>query len=92
MPPQPATSQSAHDVLGWALLPLRAFLGFTFCYAGLSKLANPGFFDATSPISIQAQLAGAAQTPGMTSPTTATSRRVSARSPTQTRGAARYTR
>jgi len=44
---------------GRALLPLRAFLGFTFCFAGLQKLANPDFFTAGSPISIQAQLAGA---------------------------------
>ncbi len=44
---------------GWALLPLRAFLGFTFVFAGLQKLANPGFFDASNPASIQAQLAGA---------------------------------
>jgi thiosulfate dehydrogenase [quinone] large subunit len=42
-----------------ALLPLRAFLGFTFCFAGLQKLANPGFFDPSGPASIQAQLAGA---------------------------------
>ncbi len=41
---------------GWALLPLRAFLGFTFCFAGLQKLANPNFFNANSPVSIQAQL------------------------------------
>jgi thiosulfate dehydrogenase (quinone) large subunit len=41
---------------GWALLPLRAFIGFTFCFAGLQKLANPNFFKAASPISIQAQL------------------------------------
>jgi len=46
-------------VLGRALLPLRAFLGFTFCFAGLQKLANPGFFQAINPGSIQAQLAGA---------------------------------
>ncbi len=45
---------------GWALLPLRAFLGFTFVFAGLQKLANPGFFDASNPASIQAQMAGAA--------------------------------
>ena len=45
---------------GWALLPLRAFLGFTFVFAGLQKLANPGFFDASNPASIEAQLAGAA--------------------------------
>lgn len=47
-------------MLGRALLPLRAFLGFTFCFAGLQKLANPGFFQAGNPGSIQAQLAGAA--------------------------------
>jgi len=43
----------------WALLPLRAFLGFTFCFAGLQKLANPAFLDAANPTSIQAQMAGA---------------------------------
>ncbi len=47
-------------MLGRALLPLRAFLGFTFCFAGLQKLANPGFFQTSNPGSIQAQLAGAA--------------------------------
>ena len=41
---------------GWSLLPLRAFLGVTFCFAGLQKLANPNFFNANSPSSIQAQL------------------------------------
>ncbi len=46
-------------MLARALLPLRAFLGFTFCFAGLQKLANPGFFEASNPGSIQAQLAGA---------------------------------
>jgi thiosulfate dehydrogenase [quinone] large subunit len=49
------------QLAGYALLPLRAFLGFTFCFAGLQKLANPGFFDAHNPASIQAQLAGAAR-------------------------------
>jgi thiosulfate dehydrogenase [quinone] large subunit len=49
----------ARTTAGWALLPLRAFLGFTFVFAGLQKLANPGFFDASNPGSIQAQLAGA---------------------------------
>jgi thiosulfate dehydrogenase [quinone] large subunit len=51
---------SAPDILGRALLPLHAFLGFTFCFADLQKLANPRFFDAADPASIQAQLAGAA--------------------------------
>src|SRR5271156_3588686 len=50
-PPPRAFTQS-----GWALLPLRAFLGVTFCFAGLQKLANPNFFNANSPSSIQAQL------------------------------------
>ena len=44
---------------GWVLLPLRAFLGGTFLFAGLQKLANPAFFKASNPVSIQAQLAGA---------------------------------
>jgi len=35
------------------------FLGFTFCFAGLQKLANPNFFRAASASSIQAQLTGA---------------------------------
>jgi thiosulfate dehydrogenase [quinone] large subunit len=52
---------SAPPALGRVLLPLRAFLGFTFCFAGLQKLANPRFFDAADPASIQSQLAGAAR-------------------------------
>jgi len=44
---------------GAVLIPLRVFLGFTFCFAGLQKLANPNFFRAASPISIQAQLVAA---------------------------------
>ena len=43
----------------WALLPLRVFLGATFTYAGLQKLANPNFLNAASPSSIQAQLIAA---------------------------------
>jgi thiosulfate dehydrogenase [quinone] large subunit len=62
-PPPPATAPGSlsPDALGRALLPLRAFLGFTFCFAGLQKLANPGFFQASNPGSIRAQLAGAAR-------------------------------
>src|SRR5579863_1749703 len=51
----------ATQLAGWSMLALRAFLGFTFCFAGLQKLANPGFFTATNPASIQSQLAGAAR-------------------------------
>jgi thiosulfate dehydrogenase [quinone] large subunit len=50
-PPPRALSLS-----GWALLPLRAFLGFTFCFAGLQKLANPNFFRSSDPSGIYAQL------------------------------------
>jgi thiosulfate dehydrogenase [quinone] large subunit len=46
----------------WALAPLRAFVGATFLYAGLQKLANPNFFKKTSPISIYSQLVGASHT------------------------------
>jgi thiosulfate dehydrogenase [quinone] large subunit len=60
-PAPPAAPAPAPDVTGRVLLPLRAFLGVTFCYAGLQKLANPAFLDAASPASIQAQLAGAAR-------------------------------
>lgn len=45
----------------WALLPLRLFFGGTFLYAGLQKLANPNFFRATSPFSIQNQLRASAR-------------------------------
>jgi thiosulfate dehydrogenase [quinone] large subunit len=47
---------------GGPLLVLRAFLGVTFTFAGLQKLANPRFFRASSPTSIQAQLAGSMAT------------------------------
>jgi thiosulfate dehydrogenase [quinone] large subunit len=46
----------------WALVPLRLFLGLTFTYAGLQKLANPNFFRSASPISIHAQLIASSHT------------------------------
>jgi thiosulfate dehydrogenase [quinone] large subunit len=46
----------------WVLLPLRAFLGFTFVFAGLQKLANRQFFTAGAPGSIQLQLQASAHT------------------------------
>jgi thiosulfate dehydrogenase (quinone) large subunit len=39
-----------------ALLPLRAFLGFTFVYAGIDKFATKGFLAASGPGSIGEQL------------------------------------
>ena len=40
----------------WVLLPLRLFLGVTFLYAGLSKIADRSFLDASSPTSMHATL------------------------------------
>jgi thiosulfate dehydrogenase [quinone] large subunit len=40
-------------------MPLRLFLGVTFTFAGLQKLANPAFFRSSSPSSIHTQLVGA---------------------------------
>lgn len=44
-----------------ALLPIRCFFGATFVYAGLDKLWDPSFFDASSPASIFGQLAAFAR-------------------------------
>jgi thiosulfate dehydrogenase (quinone) large subunit len=45
----------------WALLPLRIFLGVTFFFAGMQKLANPTFFNAKSPSGIHAQMLASAR-------------------------------
>lgn len=47
---------------GWVLLPLRAFLGATFLYAGASKLLDPTYLDAASPLSVHAQMLRSAVT------------------------------
>ncbi|GGP87718.1 Rieske 2Fe-2S domain-containing protein [Saccharothrix coeruleofusca] len=44
------------------LLPLRAFLGGTFSYAGLSKLLDTHYLDDTSPLGVRAQMVNAAET------------------------------
>ena len=54
-PPDPGAQL---DRLTLALLPLRAFLGVTFVYAGIDKLTDPNFLQATGPGSIGAQLDG----------------------------------
>ena len=56
-----AVPQRAWALSEWSLLPLRLFLGVTFVFASLNKLANPSFFSAASPTSIQAQMRGAAR-------------------------------
>ena len=68
-PNVPPISRVAHNpnpdqplwdrVRPYALVPLRLFLGWTFLWAGASKLANRKFFDASSYSSIQAQLRSA---------------------------------
>ncbi|MCU0484018.1 MAG: DoxX family membrane protein [Chloroflexi bacterium] len=58
-PPAPGVPPPLLDRFGGAyaaLLPLRAFLGFTFLYAGVDKLATPGFLAAAGPGSIGEQL------------------------------------
>ena len=52
-PPDPATLL---DRMILALLPLRVFLGVTFVYAGVDKLIDPAFLQATGPGSIGSQL------------------------------------
>jgi thiosulfate dehydrogenase [quinone] large subunit len=42
--------------LGWRLMPLRLFLSVTFIYASLQKLANPTYFDPSSPSSVVGQM------------------------------------
>src|SRR3954470_5124747 len=40
----------------WVLLPLRAYLGVTFLYAGLSKIGGSDFLDSAAPTSMHATL------------------------------------
>ena len=42
----------------YGTVPLRIFLGLTFVYAGLQKIADPGFLDPTGSTYIGAQLQG----------------------------------
>jgi thiosulfate dehydrogenase [quinone] large subunit len=59
-PPPPPPSRN----LGYAILPLRLFLGVTFIYAGLQKISDPGFLDPSSRTYIGTQLNSfAAQSP-----------------------------
>lgn len=45
-----------YSIPGYAILPLRLFLGVTFVYAGLQKLSDPGFLRPGAPTYIGAQL------------------------------------
>jgi thiosulfate dehydrogenase [quinone] large subunit len=59
--PQVGAPPRAWLLSGWALLPLRGFLAFTFVFAGLQKLANPAFFNSKSPYSLHAMMIGYAR-------------------------------
>jgi thiosulfate dehydrogenase [quinone] large subunit len=51
--------------MGWALFPVRLFLGITFIYGGIQKLSDPGFLHPGAPTYIGTQLRGFANgTPG----------------------------
>jgi len=41
---------------GWLILPLRGFLGVTFVYAALQKLANPNYLNPSNPSSVVGQM------------------------------------
>jgi len=43
------TRRDSHFFAGWALLPMRLFLGITFVYAGVQKLTDPQFFHRSTP-------------------------------------------
>ena len=47
---------SERPISGFAVLPLRLFLGVTFVYAALQKVMDPGFFHAGSPTYIGSQI------------------------------------
>lgn len=67
-PPQPAPATAWQRLLrdprlqqpAWVILPLRAFLAVTFLYAGLSKLFDRNYLDASSPLGVRAQMQHAA--------------------------------
>jgi thiosulfate dehydrogenase [quinone] large subunit len=63
--PRPVGAEDDARRLGWALFPVRVFLGFTFVYSGIQKLSDPGFLHAGAPTYIGTQLRGFANgTPG----------------------------
>lgn len=60
---QPAPGESAERrglQASWALLPMRLFLGITFVYAGVQKLADPQYFNPAASDYIGKQMAAMA--------------------------------
>lgn len=54
------TLRERFSTYGWAILPLRLFLGITFIYAGLLKFFDPNYLNAASPNGVQHQMAASA--------------------------------
>ncbi len=48
--------------MGWVILPLRAFLGVTFTFAGLQKLADANYLDDRAPSGVHQQMLAASRT------------------------------
>src|SRR3989442_3051094 len=48
MTESPGSRRMAMRLPGWVLMPLRLFLGITFIYAGIQKLADPHYFDPSA--------------------------------------------
>lgn len=48
--------------VGWVVLPLRAFLGITFVFAGLQKLADSNYLDDRAPSGVHQQLLATSRT------------------------------
>jgi len=44
----PTSRRMAMRLPAWVLMPLRLFLGITFVYAGIQKLADPHYFDPSA--------------------------------------------
>lgn len=54
----PADNRSSTNrAFGWAILPLRLFLGVTFVYGGVQKLTDPQYFNPSTPGYIGKQIA-----------------------------------
>src|SRR2546423_5542933 len=54
--PSPAAGPASNQWLAYATLPLRFFLGLTFIYAGVQKIADAGFLQPGSSTYIGTQL------------------------------------
>lgn len=62
---QPSRAGSGFPI-GRAILPLRLFLGVTFVIAGMDKITDPAFLQASGPGSIGQQLVGFTRTSPLT--------------------------